>query len=386
MARKQTNIRQRGKSWVVYFRANGKQVWKSFKTKDEAEIFLARYLPRSEREKYQAPVKVTFKDAAEEWHSHAEGPRGPWKESTRRDYRSVLDHHLLPAFGRFYLEQVSTRMIEFWRDEKMRDGLSRRNAVKLVTVLHSIYQRAKKVYRLAENPVGEVTPLAKVYDAGRYDFYSPEEVWALVRASKSQSDGVLVLTAAFTGLRRAELIALTWRDIDFIGSAIRVRGSVSFGELTTPKSGKVRSVPMVDDLARELSSLQIETGADDDDLVFPGDDGGYADGSAVRRRFVKARDKAKLRPLRFHDLRHSFGSLAARAAESPRELQEWMGHADLKTTARYTHYRPRGGEAARLGPAFQAAPTASTLQASVVQDAAAAFHLDAAAEEKLPAQ
>ena len=86
--------------------------------------------------------------------------------------------------------------------------------------------------------------------------------------------------------------------------------------------------------------------------MFVGEGGGYLDASALRRRFVAARDSAELRPLRFHDLRHSFGSLAARMAESPRELQEWMGHADLKTTARYTHYRPRGGEAQRLAKAF----------------------------------
>jgi hypothetical protein len=61
-------------------------------------------------------------------------------------------------FGSLYLEQVSARMIERWRDDKMRDGLSRRNAVKLVAVLHSIYERARKVYRVADNPVAEVAP------------------------------------------------------------------------------------------------------------------------------------------------------------------------------------------------------------------------------------
>ena len=66
-------------------------------------------------------------------------------------------------------------MVERWRDDKMRDGLSRRNAVKLVTVLHSIYTRAGKVYRVAENPAAEVGRLAQCYDAGRFEFYSPEK-------------------------------------------------------------------------------------------------------------------------------------------------------------------------------------------------------------------
>jgi hypothetical protein len=83
----------------------------------------------------------------------------------------------------------------------------------------------------------------------------------------------------------------------------------------------------------------------------------------VRRRFEAARDRAKLRPLRFNDLRHTFGSLAINF-ESLVEVQHWMGHAEVKTTMRYLHYKNRGEEAARLGPAFQAgSPAASTLQA-----------------------
>src|SRR5207247_728169 len=93
-----------------------------------------------------------------------------------------------------------------------------------------------------------------------------------------------------------------------------------------------------------------------------------------------------LRPLRLHDLRHSFGSLAARAATTTRELQEWMGHADAKTTARYTHYRPRGGEASRLASAFALADPASVVQANGLHEPAASFRGDAADEEGFPAQ
>ena len=72
----------------------------------------------------------------------------------------------------------------------------------------------------------------------------------------------------------------------------------------------------------------------------------------MRRRYVDAQKAAGLRSLRFHDLRHSFGTIAANAALSGRELQAWMGHADFRTTQRYLHYRERGDEAARLASAF----------------------------------
>jgi hypothetical protein len=116
----------------------------------------------------------------------------------------------------------------------------------------------------------------------------------------------------------------------------------------------------------------------DEESLFPGEGGGYLDGSALRRRFKAAQRRAGLRPIRLHDLCHSFGSLAGRMNVSTRELQGWMGHADAKTTARYTHYRSRGGEASRLAPAFQTAALQTELQASVVHEPAAAIRESAA--------
>jgi hypothetical protein len=79
--------------------------------------------------------------------------------------------------------------------------------------------------------------------------------------------------------------------------------------------------------------------------------GRYLDGSALRRRYRAAQTAAKVRPIRFHDLRHTFGSLAVRQVGAF-DVQAYMGHADGRTTARYTHYRSRSGEAERLAPAF----------------------------------
>jgi integrase len=110
-------------------------------------------------------------------------------------------------------------------------------------------------------------------------------------------------------LRRGELIALRWRDVDFAGAVIRVHGSYAVDVLTTPKSGRARSVPLAAEVARRLARLAERsywTGRDD--LVFRGEIGGYLDGSALRPRYVAAVDRAGLRRLRFHDLRHTFGT------------------------------------------------------------------------------
>lgn len=352
---KRTNIRRRGKAWVVYFRANGRQVWRSFPTREAAELYLAQVQVEKARGELRAPTRVTFGEALDEWLRHGEHERG-LKPSTVRDYKSCAERWLRPAFGDLRLEAVTAPLIERWRAEAMaqpKSPLPRRQADKLVAILHGVFERARRAYGFPRNPVDDVERL-KVSYSGRFDFYSPEEVHALARATASEQDGALFLVAAFTGLRRGELCALRVRDLDFEAEAIRVEGSIdTMGERGTPKSGRTRSVPMVPEAAQALARLlRRDDSTDDDDPVFVGEAGGYLDGSALRRRFKAAQKRAELRPLRFHDLRHTFGSLAARKAESGRELQEWMGHADLKTTARYTHYRARGGEARRLAEAF----------------------------------
>jgi integrase len=220
-----------------------------------------------------------------------------------------------------------------------------------LVLLHGIFQRAKKVWGLPANPVADVEK-PPVKRSGDIEVFSPEEVLALVRAAESEQDAAIFLTAAFTGLRRGELLALRWRDVDFAGSVVRVRASYAQGHLTTPKSGKVRSVPMAPDVATALAKLgQRELFTGDDDLVFLGKAGSYVDGSALRRRYGAALVRAGLRPLRFHDLRHTFGTRMIAKADI-RRVQEWMGHANTETTMQYLHHAPRAEDARLVAEAF----------------------------------
>lgn len=133
---------------------------------------------------------------------------------------------------------------------------------------------------------------------------------------------------------------------------IRVRASYSGGTPTTPKSGKVRFGADGADVATALARLgQREHSTRDDDLVFPGEGGGYLDGSALRRRYEAALKPANLRVLRFHDLRHTFGTRMIARADI-RRVQEWMGHADVQTTVKYLHFAPRDEDAQLVAEAF----------------------------------
>ncbi len=291
---------------------------------------------------------ATFADAAAEYLRYVEHDRGR-KPSTVRGYRSAIEAHLLPAFGSIPVEDVTPEAIERWMAGF--EGAPRsRN--KLLIQLHGILSRARKVYGLSVNAAADVEKVPQRH-SGDISVFSPEEVWALVRAAESEQDGALFLTAAFTGLRMGELLALRWRDVDFAARTIRVRASYYLGQLTTPKSGKVRSVPLAPDAASALAQLgQREDWVGDDDLVFVGIAGGYVDGSALRRRYKAALAAAGLRPLRFHDLRHTFGTRMIAKADI-RRVQEWMGHADIQTTMRYLHYAPRDEDAELVAEAFR---------------------------------
>ncbi len=89
----------------------------------------------------------------------------------------------------------------------------------------------------------------------------------------------------------------------------------------------------------------------DDDPVFAGDTGDYLSDSALRVRYKAALRRAGLRNLRFHDLRHTFGTRMISKADV-RRVQEWMGHADIQTTMKYLHYAPHAEDARLVAEAF----------------------------------
>lgn len=346
---------------IVWHAADGRKPDPSYLSPREAQAELRRLLehdaskrptPRS-----SAGKPITFAYAAEAWIAHGERQRN-LKRSTLKDYRQVLNAYLLPGdrqttrFGRAPfatepLRDLRPGDVKAWYDE-LPYG---RTAEKLLMIVRAVLAHARSRGWIDGDPAGSVERQPVRY-SGDYDFYSREEIDALVRAARSEQDAAIYLTAAMTGLRRGELVALRWRDIDFLGQAIRVRANYSYGQLVTPKSGKVRSVPMVPEVASALARLgQREHFTADQNPVFAGPAGGHLDASALRRRYVAAVKQAGLRPLPFHSLRHYFGSMAVNRATLV-QVQSWMGHSHIQTTARYLHAKSQADDAALLAQAF----------------------------------
>jgi integrase len=360
--------RKRGPQWYAKYRLpDGRQVQRrigpawtergrpptGYYTKRTAETWLRDVFDLARRGTLRGQVRTgaTFAEAAEEFLRHIEHDRER-KPSTVAGYRALVRSQLLPAFGDQPVEAITTATIEHWLAGVDRASSTR---AKSLVLMHGIFQRAHKLYGLRVNPAADVEKPSQ-RRSGDIEVFSPEEIMALVRAAASEQDAAIFLTAAFTGLRRGELLALRWRDVDFTGHVIRVRASYAEGQLTTPKSGKVRSVPMAPDVGQALAALgQRRYGTGDDDLVFAGPGGTFLDGRGLRRRYLTAVGRAGLRPLRFHDLRHTFGTRMIAKADI-RRVQEWMGHADVQTTMKYLHYVPRDEDAALVAEAFRIDP------------------------------
>src|SRR5256714_6920564 len=170
------------------------------------------------------------------------------------------------TFGPDPVESITTEDIERWKTTLIAERrLSNRTLQKYLVTLNGIFKRAMRVWRIPRNPAAEVER-PRLTRPAAIDVFSGEEVMALVRAADSEQDAAVFATAAFTGLRQGELLALHWRDVDFAGSAIRVRASYTNGHLTSPKSGKVRSIPMAPRVGETLARLgqrELFTGEDD---------------------------------------------------------------------------------------------------------------------------
>jgi integrase len=287
-----------------------------------------------------------------------------------RDFRRMVDKVLVPIFGDLPLRAVTSELIDAFRVHLLtEEQLAARSINKYLLALHAIFKRAQRHYGLTVNPVAGVDR-QPVRRATEFRVLSPEEVEALCRAAREGrhrtapphptgpewqeqqrqqdlQDAAIFAVAAYAGLRMGEIRGLRWRDVDFAKRLIHVRRAFTQGNEDTPKSGRARAVPMIDQTARALDELsRRDRDIGDDDLVFVSPAGEYLEDSALRRRFYGALEAAKIKHLRFHDLRHSFGTLAVQVFPLS-DVKAYMGHADIATTMIYVHHVPQHDAAAK---------------------------------------
>lgn len=298
--------------------------------------------------------------------------------------------HISLRVGRLAVDDLTTAHAEALATGMLADGLSPKTIRNVLSFLHSIVEHAIDRGWVRENPVRRaVRPGRRRRGDVNVDlqFLTLDELEAVLRAipddvvarvpapTRRGRSGpapppppdvlgpvlrVLVLAAAMTGLRQSELLGLRWRDVDWAAQRIRVRTRLSAA--STPRMASRTcphgSVPMTDRLAGELDRWSQRTEyRDDSELVFAHPQtGSPLDRSKVTKRFKAACRAAGVREVKFHDLRHTFATRLAASGQPLRTIQEFLGHADSKTTQIYAHYAPSEREVQMVNEAFTPEP------------------------------
>jgi integrase len=242
---------------------------------------------------------------------------------------SAIDADAIDGFRRHLLAEVSHR-----------------TAQKILVLLFGLLKYAKRRRCIATNPAEDAERVT-VKRRTEFAVLSPEEVQALARKAATEQEAAMFTVAAFTGLRMGELRALRWRDVDFANRLVHVRRSVWRTAEGTPKSGKARSVPLIDLAAVALDGLSRRarfTGPAD--YVFASVTGGKLYDGDMRDGLYAAleaagieRDRGTGKLFVFHDLRHPFGTLAVQAFPLS-DVRAYMGHA-ASTQRCFTCITPR---------------------------------------------
>lgn len=305
---------------------NGRKKQKYFygHTKQEVLRKIAAY-------KEQAANGPAFGDVAELWWEEAVESLA-W--NSLKNYRPNYER-LKKYFSGVYIAQIRpSDLNRFMRDFTRKNHASDKTARNQLMVANLIFKYAVANGYLELNPAREIT-VPKDLKKSRREMPSGDDI-SRIKASVGLPFGLFAYMALYTGMRRGELLALTWEDVDTAAGEITISKSLyhegNRPRVKAPKTAAgVRSVPIVAKLAEHLKPT---TGP-----VFPGADGGYLTSSGfdrLWRQYVQA-SGITCTP---HQLRHAYATMLFENGIAEADAQELLGHAQISTTMDiYTHIR-----------------------------------------------
>ena len=368
------HITQRSKgSWSIVIDEGkdpltGKRIqqWHTVKgTKRNAQKFLNEILVSKEKGTYVKPTRLSLGDWLEQWLDGYVAMHTTLR--TQESYRSIINRHILPSLGSIPLSQLQPQQIQSYYAQALssgrtdkKGGLSARSVLYHHRILTEALSHAVKMGILIRN-VAELVDPPRV-ERAKMSTLTPDEVFIFLDAAKDTSYYVFFSTLICTGLRRGELLALRWRNLDLDSSTITVvetayklgNGEYIIKEPKTPHSRRSVSLPpsLVKLLReyradQELLRIQLGINLNNDDFVFIRPDGSPLNPNAVTLAFKRIIRKAGLKHIRLHDLRHTHATLMLKAGIHPKIVSERLGHSNIGITLdTYSHVLPGLQEAA----------------------------------------
>ncbi len=351
-----------------------KQQWVSIKgTKRDAEKRLAGLLHQMDTGTFMKPGKTTLGEFLERWLKDYTWPDlGP---RTAEGYESIVRRHLIPKLGKILLIQLKPEHIQEYYSDCLSEGrCDGKGGLDPLTVrhhhmaLHRALQIAVKWGVIGNNPADAIDPPR--FQRSEIRIMSEDDIQTFLEAARLTPYYTLFYLALFTGMRRSELLALRWSDVDLPLGQISVNRSLHHLQdrslvFRTPKTAKGRRTialpPSAALVLREHKKKQgdmhllLGTLPQESDLVFSQPDGAALLPDTVSHVWSKLAKRIGMEGTRLHDARHTHASLMLKQGIHPKVVQERLGHASIQTTLdTYSHVVPglQEAAAARFDEAF----------------------------------
>jgi site-specific recombinase XerD len=320
-------IFKKGNNWYVDYYLKGRRKRKKVgPSKKLAEQILKDIQVKTARGEYLGVFeekKILFSDFFPRYLDFSRTNKA--YSSFKRDI--VSSNSFLPEFGDKYLFEIIPQMIEEYKTNRLRQGVTPATVNRELSCLRHLFNLAIEWGYLMKNPMQNVKLLKE--PPGRTRYLRTEEIERLLNIIDSFPKDIrsylrpIVLIALNTGLRKREILQLRWKDIYFEKRKITV---------SVTKTNEIRIVPMNETIYRELKEMSRNT---DSDYLFCNKKGEPF--GNVRKSFDRALKLAGIKDFRFHDLRHTFASHLVMNGCDIRTVQRLMGHKDIKMTMRYSH-------------------------------------------------
>lgn len=276
-------------------------------------------------------------------------------ETTAYSYQKMIDNHIVPALGKVELQKLTPTMLQKYYADKIRAGTISSNTVrKHHDLMNTAFQMAVKQGLILSNPAANVE--APTVKRAEIKYYSVEQLQTLLKLSEGTRLEVLIKLAGLLGLRREEIMGLTWDRVDFEKKKIIIAEARTMAGNTvvtkdTKNATSTRTLYMteeIEDVLRREKAKQAEYkqalggGYQDSGYVFTHEDGRPVRPNYASELFTKFIADNNLPPLTLHGLRHSFASIANAKGIPMYDIGKALGHSSPATTSRvYTHLLDR---------------------------------------------
>jgi integrase len=248
----------------------------------------------------------------------------------------IIRVHLIPYFQSTPLERITSYDIDQLYAQKLHQGLANASVKRIHNLLSKALQKAVKWGLLKNNPAKDASPPS--IHKKRKQIWTVEEAKAFLEVCEQENELVPFLLAIFTGMRRGEILALKWKNVDLIKGVIHVEESLTRTKENGLLAKEVKTshsecdVYLSASVRDTLVKYRQQQGTNHHGLVIPSKKGTYLEPRNLLRKFQALTKKANVPKIPFHNLRHTHATILMRMGENPKVVSERLGHSRVGIT------------------------------------------------------